>query len=127
MIDGGTKALMLGELALVGAGGEPVDLARTFTSHGVASLPPNRIDQQTHTLETTLPVAPGRAVTVRIRKGRAGYAEVELRRGGVRSDVRERLLETVRHMLRLDEDLSEFYAIASADSELSWVASGAGR
>lgn len=34
------------ELKLVGAGGEPVDLRRTVASHGVADLPPNRIDRK---------------------------------------------------------------------------------
>ena len=31
------------------------------------------------------------------------------------------------HLLRLDEDLSPFYAAAAADPELAWVTSGAGR
>ena len=42
------------ELELVGAGGEPVDLWRTIMSHGVADLPPNRIDEEAWTLELTL-------------------------------------------------------------------------
>ena len=42
------------ELALRGAGGEPVDLRRTIASHGVAELPPNRIDEEALTLEVTL-------------------------------------------------------------------------
>jgi hypothetical protein len=32
------------DLPLRGAGGEPVDFARTIVSHGVAELPPNRVD-----------------------------------------------------------------------------------
>ena len=39
----------------------------------------------------------------------------------------ERLTATVRHVLRLDEDLSEFYALAAADPDLAWAAKGAGR
>ncbi|HET7808535.1 MAG TPA: hypothetical protein VFK71_08535, partial [Gaiellaceae bacterium] len=35
--------------------------------------------------------------------------------------------DAVRHMLRLDADLSAFYAVASADGDLTWAASGAGR
>jgi hypothetical protein len=53
------------ELPLLGRGGEPVDFARTIVSHGVAELPPNRVDLEARTLETTLPVARG-ARTVRI-------------------------------------------------------------
>jgi N-glycosylase/DNA lyase len=33
----------------------------------------------------------------------------------------------VAHVLRLDEDLSEFYALAADDPDLVWVTSGAGR
>ena len=32
---------LVAELPLVGAGGEPVDFARTIVSHGVAELPPS--------------------------------------------------------------------------------------
>jgi 3-methyladenine DNA glycosylase/8-oxoguanine DNA glycosylase len=37
------------------------------------------------------------------------------------------VVDTIRHMLRLDDDLSAFYALARADPELSWAAAGAGR
>ena len=35
--------------------------------------------------------------------------------------------QTVAHMFRLDEDLSDFYELVREDSELSWCALGAGR
>jgi 3-methyladenine DNA glycosylase/8-oxoguanine DNA glycosylase len=106
----------LPELELVGAGGEPVDLRRTLASHGVAELLPNRLDEQAWTLETTLAVD-GRAGTVTVREGRPGYAHVD---GAVPLDV-------VRHMLRLDEDLSRFYAMIADDDQLAWARQGAGR
>ena len=34
------------ELPLVGAGGEPVDLARTLNSHGFADLAPMALDER---------------------------------------------------------------------------------
>ena len=37
------------------------------------------------------------------------------------------MLDGVRHVLRLDEDLSGFYAQVLADEELSWASTGAGR
>src|SRR5205823_15024635 len=33
----------------------------------------------------------------------------------------------VRHILRMDQDLSAFYAMAGADAELAWATRGAGR
>jgi 3-methyladenine DNA glycosylase/8-oxoguanine DNA glycosylase len=121
------RVLSLGDLPLRGAGGEPVDLRRTLASHGVATLPPQRLDEETWTLETTLAVGPGAARTVRVRAGRAGRAAVELLGGRASEAMRGQLLATVRHMLRLDEDLSGFYTVAAADSELAWAAAGAGR
>jgi hypothetical protein len=56
------------EIPLVGAGGGPVDFARTIVSHGVAELAPNNLDVDARTLETTLPC---RAVHVRCVSARA--------------------------------------------------------
>jgi 3-methyladenine DNA glycosylase/8-oxoguanine DNA glycosylase len=116
---------LVAEMALVGAGGEPVDFARTIVSHGVAELPPNLLDEDAHTLTTTLPVPDG-ARTVRLR-ARAGVAVVELVGGRSGARVDEAIARTVRHMLRLDEDLSGFYAVCRDDPELGWCAHGAGR
>ena len=65
------------ELALRGAGGEPVDLRRTISSHGVADLPPNRIDEEAWTLELTLPVDGKAPRTVQVSEGRPGHAKRE--------------------------------------------------
>jgi N-glycosylase/DNA lyase len=114
------------ELRLVGAGGEPVDLPRTLASHGVASLPPARIDEEAWTLETTLAVG-GRARTVRVAAGGRGRARLEVVGRAPSARDLAALAATVRHMLRLDEDLSRFYALVAADEELAWVTRGAGR
>jgi 3-methyladenine DNA glycosylase/8-oxoguanine DNA glycosylase len=110
------------ELELVGAGGEPVDLWRTISSHGVADLPPNRIDDEKRTLEVTVSVARGKPRTAVISQGRPGYARVVMRSGKPGA-----VLDTVRHMLGLDADLSLFYELVAEDPDLAWVANGAGR
>ena len=110
-------------LALRGAGGEAVDLWRTIMSHGVADLPPNRIDEESRTLETTVAVPRGRPQTVIVREERGGKAALTAS-AGKRSEA---VLDGVRHMLRIDEDLSEFYALAAEDPNLAWVTEGAGR
>jgi 3-methyladenine DNA glycosylase/8-oxoguanine DNA glycosylase len=113
------------ELELKGAGGEPVDLWRTLTSHGVADLPPQVVDEQARTLETTLTLPRGRARTIRIRPGRRGFARVEGE--GISAADGRVLAETAQHMLRLDADLSGFYEAARADADLGWASTGAGR
>jgi 3-methyladenine DNA glycosylase/8-oxoguanine DNA glycosylase len=113
------------ELELVGAGGEPVDLWRTLTSHGVAHLPPNRLDEERRLLETTVALPRRRARTICIGAGRPGFAQIESADVGPRDAVL--LADAARHMLRLDADLSGLYEAAREDPELSWAAAGAGR
>jgi N-glycosylase/DNA lyase len=115
------------ELPLVGAGGEPVDLRRTIASHGVADLPPNRMDEDALTLESTLRLPRGLPRTVGVAQGSPGKATVTVLGPEPSAQTAKALLERVGHVLRLDEDLSEFYELVGQDPELSWAAAGAGR
>jgi 3-methyladenine DNA glycosylase/8-oxoguanine DNA glycosylase len=120
------RAYALADLPLRGPGGEPVLLARTLSSHGVASLLPSTIDEDTWTLEVTLPVPRG-ARTVRVSPAGNARARVELLGADASPRAREALHDQLRHMFRLDEDLSSFYALAHDDEALAWAALGAGR
>jgi 3-methyladenine DNA glycosylase/8-oxoguanine DNA glycosylase len=113
------------DIPLRGAGGEPVDFARTIVSHGVAELPPNGLDLEARTLETTLPLPRGPR-TVRLTES-AGKLRIEAVAGTVGARAGDVLRQTVAHMFRLDEDLSGFYTLVAQDGELSWCALGAGR
>ena len=112
-------------IPLRGARGEPVDFARTIVSHGVAELPPNRVELEGRTLETTLPVVRG-ARTVRITE-QNGTLRIDIVAGSSGVRLREGLAETISHMFRLDEDLSGFYGWVGDDPELGWCVAGAGR
>ena len=113
------------EMPLRGGKGEPVDFARTIVSHGVAELPPNCLELEARVLETTVAVARG-ARTVRITEEN-GTLLVDIVAGSAGDRMRDGLAETIRHMFRLDEDLSGFYALVDDDTELGWCAGGAGR
>jgi 3-methyladenine DNA glycosylase/8-oxoguanine DNA glycosylase len=115
------------ELRLAGPRGEPVDLWRTIVSHGVAALPPGKIDEETRSYETTVPITGARPRTIRIREGRRGRALIDVRGPRLSRPVEQRLTAALHRMLNLDEDLSGFYNVALADSDLSWAAAGAGR
>ena len=110
------------ELPLRGPRGEPVDFRRLLASHGVATLPPTRIDEEAWTLETTVRLPRGRPRTIRLHERRPGIAAVE-----VLGPPAESVLGPVRRILNLDEDLSQFYAAAMDDPELVWATRGAGR
>jgi 3-methyladenine DNA glycosylase/8-oxoguanine DNA glycosylase len=115
------------DLRLRGPGGEPVDLVRTLNSHGFVDLPPMRPSADYHSVELTLRAGRGRPRTVRIGSGRRGHAKVTVLGPPASERATAELATSVRHVLRLDADLSAFYAAASADPDLSWVTSGAGR
>ena len=117
------RRLVIRSLPLVGPGGEPVDLWRTIVSNGINELPPAEIDEDARTLTITLPFTTGPA-TLRIKGAGANAAAVEALDG---APARAEALSAVRHLLRLDEDLSEFYARAATDPALAWVTAGAGR
>jgi 3-methyladenine DNA glycosylase/8-oxoguanine DNA glycosylase len=115
------------EIPLRGPRGEPVDLYRTFMSHGVADLPPGRVDESARTYTTTLAVERAHPRTIRISRGRPGFARVEVEGRMVGARATDDLEESVRRILNLDEDLSEFYALVADDPGLAWAAAGAGR
>lgn len=114
------------EFPLAGPGGEPIDLWRTIASHGLTSLPPLRLDEEARTLDATIRLD-GSVRTVRVSNGRPGEGRIELL--GPRQSRRALDLSRARvaWMLRLDEDLSGFYARAARDPALAWATSGAGR
>jgi N-glycosylase/DNA lyase len=115
------------ELPLVGPAGEPVDLARTLSSHGFAALAPLGLDEEARTLEVTLRMRRGRPRRVRVGPGRRGHVRVEVLGPDASATAWTAIEEGVRHVLRLDQDLSGFYARAAGDPDLAWVTSGAGR
>jgi 3-methyladenine DNA glycosylase/8-oxoguanine DNA glycosylase len=115
------------EIPLRGAGGEPVDLKRTLLSHGFVELPPMQLDEDVPALEVTLAVN-GKARTIGIRPGRRGHARIDAAGRAPSARTAEELVASARHVLALDEDLSDFYDLLAEDPELSWVAAvGAGR
>ncbi|MGH2731051.1 MAG: DNA-3-methyladenine glycosylase family protein [Actinomycetota bacterium] len=115
------------ELRLAGPAGEAVDLWRTFVSHGIAELPPMRVDESTRTFAITLPVPRARPRMVEVAAGRRSFATVTVSGRAPGAKTLDSLMTTLRHVLGLDENLSEFYALAASDPDLEWVTSGAGR
>jgi N-glycosylase/DNA lyase len=115
-------------IQLAGAGGEPVDFARTLLSHGVADLPPNEIAPDGTVLSTVLSAGEG-AWLVELTSDGAGRARLGTPAGAIAPPTAHRsaLSARIRHMLRLDEDLSAFYLLAAGDPALAWVVAGAGR
>lgn len=99
---------------------------RTAISHGWYALPPFELNQDRWTLIRVIDVGRARPLTVEI-SARKGAVKVnvdrELRAGAV-----EKVTRDVRHMLRLDDDMAQFYQAVAENPDFRWIASsGAGR
>jgi 3-methyladenine DNA glycosylase/8-oxoguanine DNA glycosylase len=90
-------------------------------------LPPNRIDDARRSLRLVLRVPRGRARIVTVEAGAPGFARVRVAGSAPSPGTAVALVDAVRHVLRLDEDLSPLYDVAARDPDLSWIRSGAGR
>ncbi|HEX8887698.1 MAG TPA: hypothetical protein VF779_00880 [Pyrinomonadaceae bacterium] len=99
---------------------------RTALSHGWTDLPPFEIHPETLTITRVLDLDDTLPVTVVITgTKRAVHVEVPRKMGKRTSDS---ITRDVRHMLRLDDDLSEFYSAMRAHPEFEWIpTAGAGR
>lgn len=120
------KRTEIGRLPLRGPGGEPVDLARTVESHGCTTLPPMRPSLDPPSLEAVLRVPSGKPRRIRIAAD-GGQAVVEAFGPAPSPAASGALLRGAAWLLRLDADLSPFYAMVAEDPDLAWVANGAGR
>ena len=85
------------------------------------------VEQETCTLSVTLALPNATARTVRIGPGRPGHVAVDVVGPPPGAGQARAILDAVRHVLRLDEDLSAFYSMAESDPTMSWAARGAGR
>jgi 3-methyladenine DNA glycosylase/8-oxoguanine DNA glycosylase len=109
-------------LPLAGPRGEAIDLRRTLCSHGLIDLLPHRPSLDYRRLETTLLLSGG-ARTVRLSESEPGILTIDVE-GRART---KEVVDAVRTMLALDDDLSTFYAHVAGDPQLAWAARGAGR
>src|SRR5262249_7243005 len=105
---------------------EQFSFQRTVMSHGWCELPPFELDRSNWQLTRVIETGPARAVTVAISDG-AGSLKVDVA-GRVAKKALVKIERDVRHMMRLDDDLADFYDAMADHSDFSWIArDGAGR
>jgi len=99
---------------------------RTVISHGWCELPPFQLDRENWILGRVLDLAPAKPVTVTI-KGRNRHLLIESSRT-LSGSAEQRVIKDVRHMLRLDDNMGDFYKLLAGDADFGWVPEqGAGR
>lgn len=99
---------------------------RTMISHGWSELLPFEFDRDNWTLTRVIDLGNTTPVLVKI-----SGTKRELRintTSRLNKGAAEKVVRDVRHMFRLDDDMSSFYRTMSGDPEFSWIADqGAGR
>jgi 3-methyladenine DNA glycosylase/8-oxoguanine DNA glycosylase len=99
---------------------------RTAISHGWCELPPFELDRQAWTLTRVIDTGEAQPVTVTVSEGSQAIHLTTRRK--LTKRAAEKVLRDVRHMLRLDDDMSEFYQLLAGDTAFAWIArDGAGR
>ena len=95
-------------------------------SHGWSALLPFEFDQESWTLTRVLDLGSTTPLTVKIT-GTKRELRINISSRPSKA-ASERVIRDVRHMFRLDDDMTVFYRAMTADPEFEWIArDGAGR
>lgn len=104
------------------------NLPRTLYSHGWSELLPFEIDDVNWRLSYVFSGADLKQPVSAVVGEAGGKLKIEVSGGKISSKSQEKILRDVRHILRLDEDLNEFYQLVKAEKDLAWIAgNNAGR
>lgn len=102
------------------------DFRRTVVSHGWCELLPYEVDRKKWKLTRVIDLGKERPATI-VLTAKTGGLQVKSSRplGGL---AQAKVLRDVRHMLRLDDNMSEFYQAMKNEEGFKWIArQGAGR
>jgi 3-methyladenine DNA glycosylase/8-oxoguanine DNA glycosylase len=93
---------------------------QTVYSHGWCGLLPFELDMDSFTLSRVFHGGSGAAVSVSLSHDKEN---IKIRiEGNPDKRSREKILREVGHLLRLDDDLGEFYRLVKSDKDLAWIA-----
>jgi N-glycosylase/DNA lyase len=99
---------------------------RTVISHGWCALPPFQFDQEKWLLTRTLDLNGTKPATITVRANKRSIIINTPAR--LSQTASKQVVRDVRHMLRLDDDMDEFYSLLAEDNDFNWIPKqGAGR
>ena len=101
---------------------------RTVYSHGWSSLPPFVVDKKSDELRRPLLLSDGTPVYSTLREASTGISVRAESPQPLNSSQRSEVRAQLRSCFRLDEDLSDFFAVVHKDRRYRWIrSSGSGR
>ena len=93
----------------------------TIYSHGWCELPPFAIDETNWRLNYVFTDVNLTAPVAGEISEADGKIKIEIADGKISREAEEKILRDVRHILRLDEELREFYKFTKAEKQLAWI------
>ncbi len=100
---------------------------RTMLSHGWCGLLPCEVDEERWRLTRVFDIGDAQPLTASISES-GNTIEVNISLGKPGKRAVEKITRDVRHMFRLDDDMTVFYEAMSADPNFEWIVrAGAGR
>src|SRR5258705_12377879 len=92
---------------------------QTIISHGWCDLLPLKIDEEKWQLSRTLEVEDAKPVTITISSTRRALRVNPSRR--LSQAAAKKVVADVRHMLRLDDNITAFYRLLVEDNDFNWI------
>lgn len=101
---------------------ETFSFRQTIYSHGWSELLPFEIDIENWRLSYVFNIKSlKKPVSATIRDA-GGKLEIKVSDAKITAQTEEEILRAARHILRLDEDLSDFYGNLKSEKRLNWIA-----
>ncbi|MFN2454163.1 MAG: DNA-3-methyladenine glycosylase [Pyrinomonadaceae bacterium] len=95
---------------------------RTVLSHGWYQLLPLELDRERWQLTCVLSPSETQPPVTAIISGANDALTVNISRGNLSKSALARITRDVRHIFRLDDNLTQFYAAMKADADFAWIA-----
>ena len=100
---------------------------QTLFGHGWSQLLPFEVEREKLHLSYVFNYS-GNPVAARIGEADGGKLAIEIAESTAHQTTKNKIVCAVRHILRLDDDLQEFYQLTKTEKRLSWIANNhAGR
>jgi 3-methyladenine DNA glycosylase/8-oxoguanine DNA glycosylase len=93
----------------------------TIYSHGWSELLPFEIDLESWHLQYVFTDKSFKQPVSATISDEFGLIKIEIEDDRIGKKLQSKIVRDVRHILRLDEDLSEFYKLTRAKKELAWI------
>jgi N-glycosylase/DNA lyase len=100
---------------------ENFSFKHTINSHGWCELLPFESDKENQRLSYVFTDENSKNPVLAKIEGTNGKLKIEIADENINKTFQEKILRDVRHILRLDDNLREFYKLIKSEKQLAWI------